>query len=156
MRMLERMGYKADAVENGHEALDILAQHDYDIVLMDCQMPELDGYSATREFRRREGSSHHATIIGVTAHALPGDREDCLKVGMDDYLAKPVTPRDMVETINRWVIAINHLDDNGNYSVGAGAQVADPIDYDKPTIDENVLAQLREFERPGEESLWLT
>ena len=157
LRMLERMGYKADAVENGRKALDTLAQNDYDIVLMDCQMPEMDGYSATREFRRRESLARHTTIIGVTAHALTGDREECLKAGMDDYLAKPVTPQDMVETIDRWVSVINNLDGsgtaNGKYRAEgacAASNGADSIDSDKPTIDENVLAQLREFERPGE------
>jgi two-component system, sensor histidine kinase and response regulator len=154
MRMLERMGYKAHAVENGRQALDTLAQRDYEIVLMDCQMPEMDGYSAAHELRRREGSSRHTTIIGVTAHALPGDREECLKAGMDDYLAKPVTPQDMVETIDRWVIAINHLEGNGsangNHSVDTGVQADGVTDSDKPTIDETVLAQLREFERPDE------
>jgi CheY-like chemotaxis protein len=115
---------------------------------MDCQMPEMDGYSATREFRRREGASRRTTIIGVTAHALTGDREDCLKAGMDDYLAKPVTPQDMVEVLDRWVMTANHLPVNDI----ANLETAEPIDADKPTIDEQVLAQLREFERPGESS----
>jgi two-component system, sensor histidine kinase and response regulator len=148
LRMIERMGYKAEAVENGREALDTLAHSNYDVVLMDCQMPEMDGYSATREFRRREGASRHTTIIGVTAHALTGDRDDCLKAGMDDYLAKPVTPQDMVEVLDRWVMTVNHLPINGT----TNSESADRADADKPTIDEQVLAQLREFERPGESS----
>ena len=148
VRMMERMGYKADTVKHGREALDTLALSKYDIVLMDCQMPEMDGYSATREFRRREGSVRHTTIIGVTAHALNGDREDCIKAGMDDYLAKPVTPQDMVEVLDRWVLKINHLSGNGNAVPGA----AGPTDSDKATLDERVLAELRECERPGESS----
>ena len=70
LRMIERMGYKADAVENGREALETLAHSNYDVVLMDCQMPEKDGYSATREFRRREGTSRHTTIIGVNCSRI--------------------------------------------------------------------------------------
>jgi two-component system, sensor histidine kinase and response regulator len=151
LRMIERMGYKADAVANGREALETLARLEYDVVLMDCQMPEMDGYGATREIRRREGGSRHTTIIGVTAHALAGDREDCLKAGMDDYLAKPVTPQDLVEVLDRWVLKIHRSNSDG----GPGSPSVEPartvpIVSGLPTIDDQVLARLRAFDDQGE------
>jgi len=155
LRIIERTGYKADTAENGRLALARLAERNYDLVLMDCQMPEMDGYDATREIRRREGASRHSTIVGVTAHALRGDRDDCLKAGMDDYLAKPVTPEDMAEMLDKWVIRLNHLNGDGpDHRAGkARADRADHLSTDANLpIDENVLRQLREFDRPGEPS----
>ncbi len=103
MRILERIGFAADTVNNGQEALAALEQHPYDIILMDCQMPGLDGYNATREIRRREANGRRTVIIGVTANALSGDREECLAIGMDDYVAKPVAPEDLAATLEKWV-----------------------------------------------------
>ncbi len=103
MRILERIGFAADTVNNGQEALAALEQHPYDIILMDCQMPGLDGYNATREIRRRETNGRRTVIIGVTANALSGDREECLAIGMDDYVAKPVAPEDLAATLEKWV-----------------------------------------------------
>ena len=147
LRMIERTGYKADAAENGRHALAALAENDYDVVLMDCQMPEMDGYSTTREIRRREVAARHTTIIGVTAHALSGDRDDCLKAGMDDYLAKPVIPEDMAEMLDKWVMRINHLE-GGEQVRPEGAER--PAAAAGPAIDAHVLDQLHEFDRPGE------
>jgi two-component system, sensor histidine kinase and response regulator len=107
MRMIDRIGYCVVPVDNGRIALEKLSQTDFDIILMDCQMPEVDGYMATREIRRREGSTRHTPIIGVTAHALPGDRGRCLHAGMDDYIAKPIMPEDLAVIIDKWVAFIN-------------------------------------------------
>jgi len=90
--ILARLGCLADIAANGLEALEYLSKHEYDAVLMDCQMPEMDGYEATRRYRAKEEKQGrgHIPIIAVTANALPGDREQCLDAGMDDYVAKPI------------------------------------------------------------------
>ena len=102
---LEELGYTAEAVNNGHEVLEALETRDFDIVLMDCQMPELDGYETSRRLRRLEGLSPHGervTVIAVTAHAMKGDRERCLDAGMDDYLAKPFRVSELAAVLERW------------------------------------------------------
>ncbi len=100
MAMLKRLGYHADLVANGVEALQALREADYDAVLMDCEMPEMDGYEATRRIReRRTGTRNpHIPIIALTADAISGDREKCLQAGMNDYLAKPVEPRQLADS----------------------------------------------------------
>jgi CheY-like chemotaxis protein len=91
LRLLERMGHRADVVEDGQAALDALETGDYDLVLMDVQMPELDGLEATRRIRTR-WPDRPIRIVGLTANAMAGDREECLAAGMDDYVSKPVRP----------------------------------------------------------------
>jgi signal transduction histidine kinase/PleD family two-component response regulator len=129
LKVLEKLGYRADVVANGLEALKALEMIPYDMVLMDVQMPEMDGLEATREIRKREeliaqkkdagfsdelsalsfqysARSKHIPIIAMTAHAMERDKEMCLKAGMDDYLTKPIQPGKFGETIARWIIGI--------------------------------------------------
>ena len=103
LKMLQKLGYQADVVANGREGLDALKARPYDLILMDCQMPDLDGYEATRLIRETAAEYRHIPIVGVTAHALEGDREKCLAAGMDDYLTKPVLPEELGETVERWL-----------------------------------------------------
>ena len=105
--IVESLGFTADIVENGREALDALAGTTYDAVLMDCQMPVLDGYDATRELRRRErmARSRRTPVVALTAAAVEGERERCLAAGMDDYVTKPITPTSVDAVLTHWVPA---------------------------------------------------
>jgi signal transduction histidine kinase/ActR/RegA family two-component response regulator len=102
-RALERAGCQAEIVGDGEQALQALAERRYDAVLMDCQMPVLDGYEATRELRRRENSSEHTPVIAMTAHAMKGAIDDCLEAGMDDYLSKPLRREQLNQALARWI-----------------------------------------------------
>jgi len=103
VKMLERAGLRAEVAHDGRQAVDMTARRSYSAVLMDCQMPKLDGYGATAEIRLREGSERHTPIIAMTANAMKGDRERCLEAGMDDYLSKPVTPPRLRLVLEGWV-----------------------------------------------------
>jgi CheY-like chemotaxis protein len=102
---LKRCGCSVEVVSNGLQALEALATGRYDAVLMDCQMPEMDGYAATTELRRREQGEHRLPVIAMTAHAMDGDREKCLAAGMDDYVSKPLRREQLVGALQAWIPA---------------------------------------------------
>jgi signal transduction histidine kinase/CheY-like chemotaxis protein len=99
LRMLEKLGARAVAVPSGMAALEALRQHEFDLVLMDCQMPGLDGFGTARAVRERENDAGRIPIVALTANALSGDRERCLEAGMDDYLTKPVSMGDLTRVL---------------------------------------------------------
>lgn len=101
IRMLNSSGYKVDAVMNGEQAINIYSDQDYDLILMDVQMPEMDGFTATKKIREMDPPKNSIPIIAITAHALVGDRERCLEAGMNDYVSKPIMAKDIVQIIDR-------------------------------------------------------
>ena len=104
LRMLERLGVRADTAADGRQALAAIEEHAYDLVLMDCLMPEMDGYEATQALRiREEGTGRRLPIVAMTANAMEGDRERCLAAGMDDYIPKPVRPETLRAVLERWL-----------------------------------------------------
>ncbi len=102
-RMVASLGHRADVAAKGLEAVQALSELRYDVVLMDCQMPEMDGYQATAEIRRLEGAKRHTPIIAMTAGAMTGDEERARAAGMDDYITKPVTRDELAAAIDRWL-----------------------------------------------------
>lgn len=101
---LDELGFASHIVSNGQEAVDLLANTTFDLILMDCQMPEMDGFAATRAIRKLEmHTGGHVPIIAMTAHAMAGDREECLSVGMDDYISKPVDPDELRVLLEKWL-----------------------------------------------------
>ncbi|MBF0543806.1 MAG: response regulator [Candidatus Riflebacteria bacterium] len=103
--ILKKLGYRADAVSNGKEAIKALENIPYDIVFMDCQMPEMDGFEATLFIRAKDSKviNQHVPVIAMTANAMKGDKEKCLEAGMDDYLSKPVRPNEISSILEKWL-----------------------------------------------------
>ena len=133
---LQRLGFFPDLVENGRLALDALERKKYDLVLMDCQMPELDGYATTQAIRKNESSQRHTWIVAMTANSLEGDREKCLAAGMDDYLSKPIKPSDLIVALTQFVSK------KSSGSLPRRRQETDEI----KVIDPKILAEFREIE----------
>lgn len=156
-RMLNSLGLDCVDVENGKQAIEHMAEETYDAVLMDCQMPVMDGYGATRLWREHEqalGVKRRLPIIAMTANAMAGDRHKCLASGMDDYLAKPVSRAQLVQTLARWIpqspVAAATSSADAALSVVAGQDVASapapPLATQvlrAPVIDSTVISELR-------------
>jgi PAS domain S-box-containing protein len=141
LRQLSKLGYEVDAVNNGLEAVRALERQAYPVILMDCQMPELDGYKATQRIREMQNSSfvrwpHKPYIIAMTANALAGDREACLAVGMDDYISKPVRLEQLDNALQRGIEAMEN------------ASKSQPAD--EPLLDSAALDNLRALRMEGE------
>jgi CheY-like chemotaxis protein len=148
VRMLEKLGYRADVAANGLEALEVLSRGRYGAVLMDVQMPEMDGYEATAEIRRREeGSERHTPVIAMTANAMQGDREKAIEAGMDDYVSKPVKLEALAGVLKRWVLQEEEAKaDTTTSARDAGNSLATT----GGSVDVSVLMGLRELQGEGE------
>jgi two-component system sensor histidine kinase/response regulator len=140
--ILTRLGYSADIVDSGLDAVEAVAGGAYVAVLMDCRLPGLDGYQATAEIRRREGPTRHTPIIAMTASATREDRDRCLAAGMDDYVAKPVMVADLQAVLARWLPGEAPAAD-------AAGPAAEVIDHDR-------IAALMELDEDGPGSRLLT
>lgn len=151
VEMLELLGCAVDAVRNGVEAVKALKNNDYDLVMMDIQMPELDGYDATRIIRESEGNNEYTPIVALTANALEGDREKCLSAGMDDYLSKPFTQTTLQEVLKKW-LSVNGVERtiSPRYSVTAMKEGFQPRTHEQSrTIDQQVLEKIQNLQQAG-------
>jgi CheY-like chemotaxis protein/HPt (histidine-containing phosphotransfer) domain-containing protein len=144
LRMLERMGYRADVAANGFEVIEALERQQYDVVLMDVQMPEMDGLEATRHIRRDRPAHDQPYIIALTAHALSGDRERLLAQGMDDYISKPVRAEQLVRALEMAVPTASR-------DLEAGAKSLQPGDS---MIDQSGLESLIAMVGEGNQELF--
>ena len=127
LRLLEKHGYVASIAENGRRALAALESEPFDLVLMDVQMPEMNGFEATAWIREQEQrTGGHLPIIAITAHAIKGDEERCLAAGMDGYLSKPIRPKDLFETIDRLLLRTSLLADDQSLSENAADRLRSP------------------------------
>ena len=138
--MLEALGCHTDAVENGRQAIEAMHHLPYDAVLMDCQMPVMDGLSATAEIRRRESCAGHrrVPVVALTANAMEGDRERCLAAGMDDFLSKPFTQQQLAASLQRW-LSLRTLPEAERREV----------QQRPPLLDIGVLRNIAALARPG-------
>jgi signal transduction histidine kinase/HPt (histidine-containing phosphotransfer) domain-containing protein/ActR/RegA family two-component response regulator len=150
LSILDRYGFLADSAANGREALTSLEQKHYDLVLMDCQMPVMDGFEATAAIRTQEGVMRHTVIIAMTANALQGDREKCLAAGMDDYLAKPVTSNALLRMLAKWFPAPASMPSLQITEADIPTEAADPSSL---VIDPSKIEFLKELGGEGEENL---
>ncbi len=133
-KVLAKLGFAFDIANHGGEAVSAVAAKHYDAILMDCQMPEMDGYEATAEIRRLEGAGRHTPIIAMTAAAMEGDRERCLAAGMDDYITKPVRLESVAGVLERWIAPAAH-EEAGGEQPGASSEDGAPDPLDQAQIE---------------------
>jgi two-component system, sensor histidine kinase and response regulator len=144
VKMVEKLGYDVDVASDGATAVEAFSRRPYAAILMDVQMPEMDGYEATAQIRRREGATRRTPIIAMTANALEGDREKALSVGMDDYVPKPVKLETLGAVLQRWASVVEQAG-----SERAGAETSSPTAF-RDSLDQDVLATLRSIEQEGD------
>jgi CheY-like chemotaxis protein len=145
LALLAKLGCRGDTVANGVEAVTASERVPYDLILMDCQMPEMDGYQATAAIRQREArdtTRRRMPIVAMTANAMAGDREQCLAAGMDDYVSKPVRFEQLVATLERWLPAAN--DDSPQKTTSLHAIPVDAVHGTVVWFDPTELAGLQE------------
>ncbi|MDR3611058.1 MAG: ATP-binding protein [Ignavibacteriaceae bacterium] len=128
LRILNEAGYKADAVVNGFEAINAVKKQPYDLILMDVQMPECDGFTATNEIRKLGGQFKKLPIFAITAHALMGDKEKCLEAGMNDYISKPIMAEHLISTIDKW-LEVNSSSKNKTVNNGGNYKMENIFDF---------------------------
>ena len=153
--MLESLGLQAQVAQNGRQALEAVRNETFEAVLMDCQMPVMDGFAATSEIRREEqdaGRPRTLPVIAITANALQGDREACLAAGMDDYLSKPFTQAELAGVIGRWIAlplaASVHHDDAAPTLPEAAREV-----IQRDVINAKALENIRALSQHGGDAL---
>jgi CheY-like chemotaxis protein/HPt (histidine-containing phosphotransfer) domain-containing protein len=141
LAILKKLGYRADVAADGLEAIEALSRVPYDLVLMDCQMPEMDGFEASQRIRDAGSSvlNHRVPIIAMTANAMQGDRERCIDAGMDDYLSKPVQPRELAEALDRWLFS--------SAKAGDGQKAPPSEEAPAPPADNEVFHESELLER---------
>jgi CheY-like chemotaxis protein/HPt (histidine-containing phosphotransfer) domain-containing protein len=155
LRLLERMGYRADVAANGLEVLEAVRRQRYDVILMDVQMPEMDGLEATRAIHQSVDAEQRPRIIAMTANAMQGDREECLAVGMDDYLTKPIQVQALQQALERAGEWVRRRTTPLQAPHSLSEPVSPPLDNEgqdeaMPALDPVVLAELRQFQGEGE------
>jgi CheY-like chemotaxis protein/HPt (histidine-containing phosphotransfer) domain-containing protein len=149
LQLLGRLGYRADLAANGRQALEATEKQEYDVVLMDMQMPEMDGLDATRQIRARRGPSTPPYIVAMTANAMQGDREACFAAGMNDYVSKPIVPPALMAALERGAEATREQARAGTMAPAAASAVDAAPDGatggngHAPMLDETALASLR-------------
>jgi CheY-like chemotaxis protein/HPt (histidine-containing phosphotransfer) domain-containing protein len=140
MNQLKILNYEADWVENGQDAINTLVDNEYDLILMDCQMPILNGYEATKQIRQRETETKgkHHIIIGLTASAMEGNRQQCFDAGMDDYITKPASTDELNQLLKKWAVAIansqNNTEENlplDSFSIKKLKHIKYPVDMER-------------------------
>ena len=168
LRLLERMGYRADVAGNGLEVLEALQRQHYDVILMDVQMPEMDGLETTRAIHSDGATKHHPRIVAMTANAMQGDREECLAAGMDDYITKPIQVKVLHAVLERVGLEVKRRNAS-EHSRDTLTRIATPDTSHKqaqelssspsstsssaslaPALDPAVIAELRQFQGEGE------
>jgi len=137
-KVLAKLGYRFDIANHGGEAVSAIHAARYDAILMDCQMPEMDGYEATAEIRRIEGSTRHTPIVAMTAAAMDGDRDACLAAGMDDYITKPVRLEVVAAVLGRWVGRTVEDQATGQAATSSAEEIAEPLDRSQIELLRNL------------------